>query len=235
MIDNVFSIKLCEEYGIPHQYNLISHFPGVALQDLREMIQLLPMLQAFEPPTLADFYLDRGSRIFAEPARYGIFADSLDGTPLPFLPMALTQQPISQFVPFKEEVTDEMCQSWSELEALIAVWRAKHDEAREQGIDHLPSYRDLRDVALITDYCNGQPSILELTGIGRAVLLACDRLIRKKDLAHLLPEIDERTLDSVLDNLRSHQLIIEEGGSLLGLPVRSRLPNGAPRVWSAKV
>ena len=131
MIDNVFSIKLCEEYGIPYQYNLITHFPGVALQDLREMIQLLPLWQGIQPPTLADFYLDRGSRIFSEPVRYGIAPDTLDSTPLPFLPAALTQQPVSQFVPFEEEASDEVCQSWAELEAFVAAWRANHDQARE--------------------------------------------------------------------------------------------------------
>ena len=180
MIDNVFSIKLCEEYGIPHQYNLITHFPGVAIQDLREMIQLLPSLQAFDPPSLADFYLDRGSRIFAEPARYGMAAESLDSAPLPFLPASLSQKPVSQFVVFEKNEPDEINQLWAELEAFVTAWRANHEEAKEQGIDHLLSYRDLGNILLITDYRDGQPSILELTGIGRAVLLACDRLIRKR-------------------------------------------------------
>lgn len=232
-IDNVSSIKLCEEYGIPYQYNLILRFPGVSANEVKAMIQLLPLLRGFTPPTLADFYLDRGSRIHADPQRYGILPDTLDSHPLPFLPAAMQAVGISQFVPFEVEEDNEANEAWASLESVVEQWRTRYDEAREQGIDHLLSYRNLGESLLVSDYRGDESVILELNGATRDVLLASDRLIRKRELQRRLPEIDAETLDLVLEELRAHRLILEEGGLLLGLPVRSRLPNGAPRVWSS--
>jgi hypothetical protein len=232
MIDNVFSIKLCEEYGIPYQYNLISHFPGVTEDDLLKTIELLPLLRGFVPPAVADFYLDRGSRIFADPSGFGIAAETLDRAPLPFFPEAFTNRPVSQFVAFEQNETASVQEAWAEIETLVNLWRANYTEVREQGVSHLLSYRDLGNVLVVTDYRNGDPSILELRGVLRAVLLACDRLVSIKELQRRVPELDNETLDLVLDQLRSHQLIVEEAGALLSLPVRARLPNGAPRIWS---
>lgn len=232
-IDNVSSIKLCEEYGIPYQYNLMLRFPGVPAEEVREMTRLIPLLRGFEPPTLADFYLDRGSRVYADPARYGIPPETLDRSPLPFLPAAMTTAPVSQFVPYEVEKNEGVSEAWETLESEVALWRARCEEARAEGAYHLLSYRDLGRSLLVTDYRGEEPSVIELKGAGRDVLLACDRLVRRRELQRRLPKIDAGALDSVLDKLCAHGLIFQEGTSFLGLPVRSRLPNGAPRVWSA--
>lgn len=231
MIDNVFSIKLCEEYGIPYQYNLISHFPGVSEEDLLKTIELLPLLRAFVPPAMADFYLDRGSRIYTDPSGYGIAAESFDRTPLPFFPAAFRNRPVSQFVAFEKHETEKVRKAWAEIESIINLWRMNYSEVREQGVSHLLSYRDLGNVIVVTDYRNGEPSILQLRGVLRSVLLACDRIVSGKELRRRVPELDEETLGLVLDQLRAYGLIVEEAEALLGLPVRARLPNGAPRIW----
>jgi ribosomal peptide maturation radical SAM protein 1 len=234
MIDNVSSIKLCEEFGIHHQYNLITHIPGVPAEELHQMIRLLPSLHGFRPPHLADFYLDRGSRIHADPGRYGVCPDSMDREALPFLPMALATAGISQVVPFVAADPDEVRAAWAELELAVAVWKARHDRARDDGVDRPLSYRDTGTALLVTDYRGEDPSVVELTGVTRDVLLACDRLTRRSELRQRLPKLDAGTLDDAVHRLIAHRLLLEEGVYLLGLPVRAPLPNGAPRRWVSR-
>lgn len=234
MIDNVASIKLCEEYGVPHQYNLITHFPGASARDVNEMCQLLPSLVGFKPPSLADFYLDRGSRIYADPRAFGIEPESMDRAPLAFLPAALASARICQVVPYEAPESDELRAAWASVDAAVVAWRERHRQARVEGVSQLLSYRDTGDALVVYDQRGEEPQVVTLKGLARDVLLSCDRLIRKSELLKRLPALEEGTLATVLLSLRTHRLVIEEGAWMLGLAVRTRLPNGAPRAWVDK-
>jgi ribosomal peptide maturation radical SAM protein 1 len=234
MIDNVSCLKLCHEFGVVYQYNLISRFPGVSLNELHEMIELLPLLFGLKPPSVADFYLDRGSRIFQQPEFFGLRPESVDRVPLPFLPSNMALACVNQVVPAEVDSTEEIDHAWHLLEEEVARWRAKHDEARAQGIGHLLTYRDAGTALLVTDHRRDDGYVLELPSLPRAVLLACDRLIHRHDLAARVPDLDEATFEATVHLLARHGLILEESGWLLGLPIRSMLPNGAPRLGSAR-
>jgi ribosomal peptide maturation radical SAM protein 1 len=229
MIDNVFAIKLCDEYGVAIQYNLIAHFPGVIANELRETLSLLPSLYGLTAPTIANFYLDRGSRIHADPRRYGIRPETLDRDALPFLPDILATAGVCQVVPFEVEEADDVRDCWDDLEEAVAKWQIRHREVGRQGISQLLSYRDTGESLVVLDYREDESLILKLNGTAREVLLACDRLVSKTELRRHLSNLDERSLHSALDRLRAHRLIVEESNSVLGLPVRARLPSGAPR------
>ncbi len=233
MIDNVSSIKLCEELGVPFQYNVITRFPGALAAHVREMAALMPWLRGLRPPTVADFYLDRGSRIFAAPARYGIAPESLDRRRLPFLPAALAGDPVAQVVPFEASEPDEVRRAWDAVAAEVAAWQARSADARALGVSQLLSYRHAGERVLVEDWRDEDPLTLELEGPVRRVLLACDRLIHREALQAAVPELAAADVDEVLVELAAHRLVIREGAWLLALPVRARLPSGVPRAWAA--
>ena len=229
MIDNVSSIKLCEEFGVPFQYNIITRFPGVPAHHVREMAALLPWLRGFRPPTVADFYLDRGSRIFQQPARFGIAPETLDRQPLPFLPAALTGDPVSQFVSFEWTDGNEATAAWQQVADEIAAWQARSRDTRARGIGQLLSYRQAGERLLVEDWREKDTRTLELKGATRKVLLASDRLVHRAALQAAVPELSDTAVDASIAELRVHRLLVQEGAWLLALPVRARLPSGVPR------
>ena len=58
---------------------------------------------------------------------------------------------------------------------------------------------------------------------------ASDRLTDRATLEASLPELSESEIDASIGELRAHRLLVQEGTLLLALPVRMRLPSGAPR------
>lgn len=229
MIDNLSSIKLCEEFAVPYQYNMIVRFPGADVRSLSDTLRILPSLFGYRPPSLAPFYLDRGSRIYADPERYGIEPDSLDREPLPFLPAKLAGARISQVVPFSAIDDQETQAAWNLVEREVARWQALHRRATSDGVAQLLTWRDSGAALTILDARGDDGLTYEIDGIAREVLLAADRLVHRRELARRVPRLDAPSLDAILDQLCAMRLIAREGHWLLSLPVRARLPGGAAR------
>lgn len=226
MIDNVSSIKLCEEYGIPFQYNLIVRYPGMPAAHVRELAALLPALRGFRPPSVADFYLDRGSRMYAEPARHGIDPASLDRTRLAFLPDALADAPVTQLVPFAQVDDPALRAAWDDLTVAVAAWQARHEELRALGVTQPLAYRRAGAVLVIEDWRDDDATTYQLEGVLRDALLACERVVHIDAVAAALAT---PALPDALAELEAHRLLVREGGWLLALPVRARLPAGLHR------
>ncbi|MBV8754434.1 MAG: RiPP maturation radical SAM C-methyltransferase [Hyphomicrobiales bacterium] len=233
-IDNIASIKLCEEFGIPFQYNVMLRVPGVAAAELRESTKLLPTLYGYRPPSSAEFYLDRGSRMYAEPERYGIYSESLDRARLCFLPKALSEAPVCQIVPFESSMDDDTRAAWDEMEAAIGCWRAHHEQRRREGFSQMLTFRDGGACVIVADHRGDESQLVNLSGRARELFLACDRPTRKRHLLAQFPDLDALTLQDALDELDNLGLVFQEAGEVLALPVRERLPGGAPRKWGRR-
>lgn len=229
LIDNISSIKLCEEFGVPYQFNLITHFPGASTQSLLNSIEILPCLFGFRPPSMAPFYLDRGSRMYNDPARYGIEIDSLDRTPVPFLPAALMDARVCQVVPFSASIPHEVEVAWTEIERCVVAWQDLHRRARAEGATQLLTWRDSGSALTITDLRGEEALTFEVDGIIRNVMLASDRLVNRRVLLQKFAALDAASLDSIIERLSELRLVVQEGQWVIGLPVRARLPCGAPR------
>jgi len=235
-IDNINSVKLCEEYGIPYQYNLITNIPGVLASEVGEMVELLPLLYGFQPPSIAEFYLDRGSRIFREPQAYGIVPESLDNIPLSFLPSGLAESRVTQYVSFRCQADCAAEEAWKLVDAQVVRWSEIHALAASLGLASPLSYRDGGNFLTIADCRDGEVELLTLNATLRRVLLACERVISFQRLEEGVRELGltNQDLETVLDELIKHRLIIKEGNRILALPIRSALPSGSSRLlWTA--
>lgn len=224
MIDNVQSIKLCATYCVPAQYNLITHFPGATAAQIERTLALLPVLFGLPAPTLAHFYLDRGSRIFQDPEAHGLAAGRIDTEKLPFLPAELSND-LCQVVPIAQDDTCDHAELWARLETLVANWRALECERQAIGRKHGLSFRDTGSALMVTDGRQDQPVNLSLRGALREVLLACETIVPRSRLQSLFPN-SPNLLDRALAVLREHRLIIEEKDLVLALPVAAPLPSG---------
>jgi ribosomal peptide maturation radical SAM protein 1 len=229
LADNVQSIKLCREHGIEPQYNLITHYPGVTAEELEETLELLPSLFGLPPPTVAEFYLDRGSLIFQAPERFGLDGASFDRTRHSFLPARFEGTPISQVVTFERIESEEVARGWSRLEAMVERWQALWREWRAAGIDEPLSYRDTGKALVVIDRRAPEALVVTLEGPMRDLLLAARTATPRRRLLALLPGADEEMLESGLSSLRRHRLILQDKETVLALPLRARLPGGRIR------
>jgi hypothetical protein len=93
----------------------------------------------------------------------------------------------------------------------------------------LLSYRQAGDSVFVEDLRDPATRTLELRGALRQILLASDRMIHRTALQAALPELTDAEVDASIAELRAHRLLVQEGAWLLALPVRTRLPSGAPR------
>jgi ribosomal peptide maturation radical SAM protein 1 len=229
-IDNIYAIRLCEENGIQAQYNLITHYPGVPGQEVEEMIHNIPLLFGYRPPGLTDFYLDRGSRIYISPERYGLTPEDLDHQPTSYLPSRLAHRKISQVVPFRVEALGERAvAAWEELGVIVQRWQEFYRKATRAGIALPLSYREGSDFIEITDCRSGDRRTLTIGGQLRDVFLVCRQPISKSRIEQVLPHISPARIERLLQALASQGLIYQEGLLSLSLPARAGLPSGAPR------
>jgi len=224
MIDNVQSIKLCAAYGVPAQYNLITHFPGATVAQIERTLALLPDLFGLPAPTLAHFYLDRGSRIFRDPEAHGLAAGRIDAEKLPFLPAELGND-LCQVVPIAPDDAGDHAGHWARLEVLVGQWRALEGARHAAGRTHGLSFRDTGRTLAVLDARQAEPVTLSLGGALRAILLACETIVPRHRLQSLFPD-DPARLDEALAVLRAHRLIVEEKDLVLALPVAAPLPSG---------
>jgi ribosomal peptide maturation radical SAM protein 1 len=229
LIDNVRALKLCAARGVPVQYNLLSHFPGVHADDVYRMLDLLPHLFGFTAPTVARFYLDRGSRIYADPERFGLAREDFDREALSFLPQTMTAARISQVVTVSGTGDPRANAAWDGLEGIIARWSESQARAAELGLlTGGLSWRDTGREMIITDARGAVPRVIRLSGISRQLMRMADDLTTTRSLLAAVPIGSDR-LESALAALEELGLVLREGAFVISLPVRARLTVGVSR------
>jgi len=222
-IDNLYSLKLCEEWYVPYQYNLITHIPGVPRIEIEQMAQLLPSLFGFRPPGIAEFYLDRGSRIFKTPQEYGLAPQNID-EPVTYLPRRLAGRKVTQFVPFRESENDAGTrEAWQSIVELVAVWRQVHGLALRSAAPNGLSYRVGPGFTVISDRRTGETRRITLEGEISDVFLACISPIPEHRLKQNLIHLQSTRIDEILALLAAEKLIFRESQHLLALPSHEKV------------
>lgn len=230
-IDNVYALRLCEEYGIEGQYNLITHYPGVPAHEVEEMLDVLPALYGLRPPSVGAFYLDRGSRVYQMPARYGLRPEDIDHAPAQGLPSRLASSKVTQVVPFRvAAIGDDATAAWSRVYRAADEWREVHSRAVRAGFPNAFFYRDGGHFLEVTDCRSGKKRSFLLGAEVRDILLACRTPTTLPRLAAHLGKLRESQLVTLLGQLVQHQLIFREAQFYVTVPAWARRPNGSPSV-----
>jgi ribosomal peptide maturation radical SAM protein 1 len=227
---SVHSVRLCQEYGIPTQYNLMLRIPGVPRSEIDALNEVLPILFGLIPPNATNFYLDRNSLIFADPEAHGVAPDSLDVDRPDWLPHSLGDSRISQVVPFTFIGTDAE-DAWSRIESQVERWHERWRSAKSASVESPLSWRDGGGWASIVDMRGDVAKIYHLEGILYDVFMACGKIVSEAKLAQLLPHHSLTLLSDALRELVSHRLILRDGPFFISVAVRagSRMAG-----WSAR-
>ncbi|MEM9897693.1 MAG: radical SAM protein, partial [Bacteroidota bacterium] len=220
LVDNVNSIKICQEYNLPFQYNLMLDYPGVKVESVIEMEKRLPLLFGLYPPTVSSFYLDRGSRMYMHPEEFGIDANSFDRIGYFFLPESFSGKALTQIVSYKEIKENLALKiAWKKVRMIAENWQKVHEKALFHGMNSALSYRNGRNFLLIDDYRDEGVKHYKIEGILKDVLLASQRKITKTQLLNCVNLNSMLDLEEVLSVLDHHKLILRDNRFIISLPI----------------
>jgi ribosomal peptide maturation radical SAM protein 1 len=232
---NIQLLKWAQEYGIRLSWAILWGFPGESDEYYREMAQWIPRLEHLEAPTSTiKVRFDRFSVYFERSEQYGLTLRPNPSLryvyPLPDRELADLTYFFTVLPPEQEEEfftgrsaawLEESRPGMMEVSDLVQQWWKSY----RGGFPAVLSVADRDGTLTIIDSrrCAVEPRT-RLTGLGRAVYLACDSAPRPDRVAQVVREqfgIDAAgdEIDAVLADLDRRQLVVHMDGRVLTLAV----------------
>ena len=228
---NVQLLKWAREYGLRLSWTLLWGFPGEAAAWYDEMAAFLPLLEHLQAPNgLIRLRIDRFSVYHDDPARFGLALVPVAGMPWTYPLPAQDLVALSYFFRDHHRRTSEQADRAStglrSVREQVKRWRA----AFWSSLPPILSLDDDGETLTILDTrsCR-QETRIRLSGLERALLLACDEAPRADRLEEALSRasssaVDPQALDAAVEDLRRRGLVLPLDGRLVALPVRGDLP-----------
>lgn len=223
-IQSAYSVRMCQDWGVETQYNLMADIPGIDVETVRSMSRMLPTLFGLTPPTATQFYLDRNSLAFAEPRAHGIDPASLDRDPPDWLAPSLGDSRILQWVSF-EPLDGSAADAWDEVRDVVARWHAIRRAAREAGLPSPLSWYDGGAWLRVVDARGDHARVYTLDGPLAIVFRACEWMVTRKDLESRLA-LSASEIDAALAELVAHRLLLNENRHYLLVAARGTRHRG---------
>jgi ribosomal peptide maturation radical SAM protein 1 len=220
VLDTVYSVRICQEYGINLQYNLMTQIPGVSTDEINELYEVLPTLFGLVPPNIAEFYLDRNSIIYHDPAAFSIDVRTLDVEPPSWLASSLGDSRVLQVVPFAMD-NHVAKDAWNRVAARVTQWRERFQSVKSNGIDSPLTWRDGGHWACVVDARLPVAHIYVLEGVLYDAFIASREVITERALRTALDQYDSVSISEALRQLLGRGLVLSDGTSYLSLPIHS--------------
>ncbi len=225
-LQNVFCLKWALYYGMEVTWSILTGFPQETDEDYRKQIDLIKLLTHLQPPiSVGDIWLERFSPYYTRPDQYGVRITG-PGVAYPYVYDGDTLDLMKVAYDFEFETQKRIDPALvEELHQTVAEWKARHQS------ENFPYLIFTKSMDFVTVYDNRRAdgSIkIRLEGAAAEILLYCNESAQtlKKIQVHL-EEFGKSpinsTLEDVLQDLQNKELIYEERGKYLSLP----LPNNS--------
>ena len=218
-IQNVQLLRLCKEFGIRVSWNMLYGFPGEDPEAYARMAKQLPLLTHLRPPEMAArIRLDRFSPFFEErealgvrnvrpmPAYEHVYGGSLE-----------SRSRLAYYFEFDYADARDVDSYVGPLRAAVDEWRRTHEESDLALIDGGD------DLLLVDRRPSARTGMVLLSGLERAVYLACDQIQTIEGAARIVerthPEARVDEVAALCRRLAGEGLMIEEAGKFLALGV----------------
>lgn len=220
-IDNIAAMKLCCQYGIRLEGNLITDFPATTKAEIAETLHHLNFVLPYPPLESATFFLGLGSPIYHRTKEFSIQT---------ILPHAKNKKLFPE--PYLKEM-DMLLNSyrgdrkqqrtlWAPVKQKIKEWQRFHSKRSQSH--HPLHYRDGSTFLIIRqETATGKPLLHRLRGLSRKIYLFCATPTRKDDLLTTFPKITEPALEKFIDDLCVKHLMFQEDDRVLSLAIRHTL------------
>jgi ribosomal peptide maturation radical SAM protein 1 len=224
-IGNVALLKYSYEQGVKVTWLVLVDVPGEDDSWYEETAAWLPLISHLQPPhRIKPIRYDRFSAYHRDPGTFGIELRPLrwysDVYPLSEIEL---EDFAYHFERIDGSAADRIGPGRQKLEKVITSWMELHARSRSEGPPRLLAVRE-PGRTLITD---SRPCAvaerIELTGLTDRIYRFCDAPVQTEELAGSVAAGCRDEFDEALEYLRENRLLLEMGGRILSLALRSPL------------
>ncbi len=219
-IQNIETMKHCEELGIQHLSNIMLGFPGSDAEDVAETLDNLKFVAPYQPLRKVRFWLGQNSPVALNPERYGIRRIANHPYYQRLLPDSLAN---SLCLMVKTYVGDRTLQKrlWRPVTREIDNWRQHYESLRRH---HFPApllgYRDGGDFLLIRRRKDStEVETFRLRGSSRAIYRFCETRRTLAEIRRQFPRFSLDQLQDFISDMVAKRLMFQEGKQVLSLAV----------------
>ena len=221
VLHNIQLLKWARELGLQALWNVLWGFPGEPAEEYARMARLIPRLSHLTPPKIeTQVVLMRFAPLFDEAEAFGLTC--LTPAPVyeflyPLDPSAIAN--LAYYFSYRYRTPRDVEVYTADLKAALDAWRQVHEGSQLLVMSE-------GDTALVQDERPGAPQRLaRLTGLDRALLLACDRQQSEAQLLRTVAgdsgtAVGLSALQETLRRLQERWLVISDGSRWLSLAVR---------------
>jgi ribosomal peptide maturation radical SAM protein 1 len=222
-IRNVQFIRWCKEFGIDLSYNILAGFPGERAEWYLEMVRLIQRIPHLQPPlnNITPIEMHRFSPLYEQRESFGV-DDHFQRPDYAFnLPVGYADPlKTAYFFSFHSSETADPAEYMTAVQQAIAPWLEAHREKRLPTYEYAIGPGFLR----LTDTRHGEGRYLKLAEMYQDVVLLCDEMKTRGDLARDLSarypqQVTDGTLDRTIDDLLAADVLMAEDTHLLTLPI----------------
>ncbi|HYV95297.1 MAG TPA: RiPP maturation radical SAM C-methyltransferase [Chitinophagales bacterium] len=221
-LQNILLLRLCKEYGISAEWNILYGFPGENQEDYSEMLSLLHSIRFLPPPNVCGpIRLDRFSPYFNSPEKYGLKNLRPISSIKYIYPFPLKNlMNISYYFDFDYEEALNPQGFANEVIAFTDFWRKNP----ERGVLDC-KYLDDGSLLITDSRSNASIKNIKLRGIEQSIFEYCDEIRTSSMIKRYLEDtykpsiFTEESISSFLNSLVANNLVIHDKGRYLSLAI----------------
>ena len=216
VLQNVQVLKLAAENGIWVAWNLLYGFPGETAQAYLRSASVIPKVRHLQPPSNTGRVLaDRFSPYFHEPEAFGVHIEPVTAYAFIYPVEAAGLRRLAYHFDMRSEALDRVEELVEPMRAEQRLWSEHHPESALY-------WKDLGETVSVTDERWGwQRTTHSFDGVEADLLRLCGRITSLNRIrSELGLRCGEVALQSGVDRLLDHGLLLQEGAEFLALPLR---------------
>jgi ribosomal peptide maturation radical SAM protein 1 len=212
-IENLETLKWCEEIGIECASNIIYGYPNETTKDINENIKNMQYAKGFQPPAPRLFLLNYMSPVFLQPEKFGIknlFRHSYYSL---FLPDFICKSLIFDRFDFARKTRPpRLSKYFNVLNEWANLYNAK-------GGRPLFYYQRERDRIILKDRRNGAERTFVIRSIRKDIYLFCDCIKSFDDICNHFKKISRSKIINTLKYYIQNKLMFSEKNDYLSLGI----------------
>jgi len=217
-IQNLQTMKYCEELGISSNSNLILYFPGSDEDDVEETLRALEFALYFKPLKAVHFWLGLGSPVWLAPGAFGIRSTFNHPNYRAIFPAEIADSVKFTIQAYRGDLRHQK-KIWKPVKEQLKIWKEIYaDLHRYPRSGPALSFRSSPEFMIIyqREY-KSAPLTHRLVGKSKDIYLHCGTHRSFRQIKGHFPSLDEKKLLSFLQMMVNKKLMFKENDRYLSL------------------
>lgn len=219
VMDNIAAMKLCCEYDIRVEGNLIVEFPGTTEEEIRETLENLDFVLPFSPLSPARFFLGHSSPMHRNCRNFDIHSTLVHHKIKKLFPEKYHQS-LQQLILGYRGDRGYQHRLWQPVLKKIERWQHFHAKRADRKNGVLTFRNGETFLIIRQELPDGKVRQHRLRGLSRAIYLFCHTPKTISEILREFTTLNEKQLRAFLNELTLKKIIFMEQDTVLSLAVR---------------